>query len=309
MTAHIQSLQEQVNNLYANIEGLRNGQGFMTQSNHAQESFPLHPALVHPDSSGPYRHALSPSQPHGSQPRFQGPTSSAFNFDVARSSLQTMGIAASEMQEDGGYNGDELAPRDSPHLLQAPIAAMTVHPDKDPLWKIGKGEAIRLCRLYEEEMGIMYPIIDVEKIVTQANTLFTFTEAAARTGLINRATSGPDRLSDDDINILKMILASALVVEGEGQSELGSALYESCREAFESRLSGPVEIQGLILLVLVVWMPHNSHLETKLSLGKGRVLFPTGRGIPVVPNHWPSIPTMSRDRSASPSKHHQDLPQ
>ena len=172
-----------------------------------------------------------------------------------------MGIAASEMQEDGGYNGDEIAPRGSPQQLQAPIASMTAHSNKDPIWKIGKEEAIRLCRVYEEEMGIMYPIIDMERTITQVNTLFSFTEAAARTGLVNRAMPGPDRLSNNDIDILKMVLATALVVEGEGQSDLGRALYESCREAFEGRLSGPVEIKGLILLVLVVWITHESCLR------------------------------------------------
>ena len=172
-----------------------------------------------------------------------------------------MGIAEPEVQEDGGYNGVEMAPRGSPHHIKAPIASMTVHSNKDPLWKIGKEEAIRLCRVYEEEMGIMYPIIDMEKITTEANMLFTFTDATARTGLMNRAMSGPDRLADNDINILKMVLAITLIVEGEGQSELGTALYESCREAFEGRLSGPVEIQGLILLVLVVWISNNSCLK------------------------------------------------
>ena len=273
MTAHIQSLQEHVNNLYVNLEALRNGQGYIAQPSHSQESFPLHPDLAHSDALGPYRHALSPSQPHGSQPRFQGPTSPAFGFEVARSSLQTMGIAASEMQEDGVYNGDEMAPRGSPHQLQAPIASMTVHFDKDPLWKIGKGEAIRLCRLYDEEMGILYPIINMEKIITQANMLFTITEAASQTGTVDRAMSGPNRLTDNDINILKMILASALIVEGGGQSDLGSALYESCREAFESRLSGPVEIQGLILLVLVVWMPKDSCLEKANSKERQSITF------------------------------------
>ncbi len=251
MNAHIQSLQDQVNNLYANLEALRSGQGYIAQPNHAQESFPLHPALIHSDESGPYRHASSPSQAHGSQPRFQGPTSSAFSFDVARSSLQTMGIAAPEMQEDGGYNDGEMTPRGSPGHLQAPMAPM-VHPNKDPLWKIGKEEAIRLCRMYEEEMGIMYPIIDMESTITQADKLFHFTEAATRTGLVNPALSGPDRLTSNDVDILKMVLAIALIVEGEGQSDLGRMLYESCREAFEGRLSGPVEIKGLILLVLVV---------------------------------------------------------
>ena len=257
MGAHIQSLQEQVNNIYANLEALRSGQGYITQPSHAQESFPLHPALIQSDTSGSYRQTSSPSQAHGSQPRFQGPTSSAFSFNVARSSLQTMGIAAPEMPEDGGYNEDEMTLRGSPAQIPAPTASM-VPPNKDPLWKIGKEEAIRLCHVYQEEMGIMYPIIDMEQIIVQANMLFTFTEAAARTGLMNRAMSGPDRLANNDVNILKMVLATALIVEGEGQSDLGRMLYESCREAFEGRLTGPVEIEGLILLVLVVWLPNSS---------------------------------------------------
>ena len=166
-----------------------------------------------------------------------------------------MGIAAPELQEDGGFNDDAMDPRVSPRQLQAPLASMTVHPNKDPLWKIGKEEAIRLCRVYEEEMGIMYPIIDMEKTISQANLLFTFTEAAARTGLMNRTMSGSDRLANNDVDILKMVLALALIAEGDGQSDLGRMLYESCREAFERRVSGPVEIKGLILLVLVVWIP------------------------------------------------------
>lgn len=172
-----------------------------------------------------------------------------------------MGITAPGMQEDGGFNDDEITPRGSLRQLQAPIASMTVHPNKDPLWKVGKEEAVRLCRLYEEEMGIMYPIIDMERTIAQANLLFAFTEAAARTGLMNRAMSGPDRLANNDVNILKMVLAIALIVDGEGQSDLGRTLYESCREAFEGRLSSPVEIKGLILLVLVVWIPDSSCLR------------------------------------------------
>ena len=255
MSAHIQSLQEQVNNLYANLEALRNEHGYVAQQSNAQESFPLHPALAHSASSAPYRNASSPSQAHESQPHFQGPTSSAFSFDVARSSLQTMGIAAPDMQEDGEFNVSEMTPRDSPRHFSAPIASMTVHPDKDPLWRIRKDEAMRLCRVYEEEMCIMYPIMDMEKIYTQANMLFNFTEAAARTGFMKGAISGPDRLANNDVNILKMVLAIAMIAEGGGQSDLGRMLYESCREAFEGRLSSPVEIKGLILLVLVVWIP------------------------------------------------------
>lgn len=163
-----------------------------------------------------------------------------------------MGITAPELHDDQGYNDDEIFPRGSPQQLRAPMAPMTIHPNKDPLWKIGKDEACRLCRVYEEEMGLMYPVLDLENTLSHANMLFTFTESAAKTGLINPYLSGPDRLGNSDVNILKMILATALIVEGKGESELGRELYESTREAFERRLLGDVDIKGLVLLVLVV---------------------------------------------------------
>lgn len=249
MTAHIHSLQDQVNHLYAGLDALRNGQPFPipTQSH---ESYPIHPALSQPD---PYRNNVPP-QSHETQPHYQGPTSSAFSFDVARSSLQTMGITSPEMQE-GVFNDGEPTPRGSPQQLRAPTAPtapMAIHPNKDPLWKIGKEEALRLCRVYEEEMGLMYPMLDMEKTLTQANMLFRFTEAATKSSLMNPNMPGPDKLGNNDVYILKMVLATALIVEGEGQSDLGRELYESCREAIEGRLSGPVKIKGLILLVLVV---------------------------------------------------------
>ena len=251
MNAQIYSLQEQVNHLYASLEALRNGQPFPIP-NHSQDPYPIHPALAHPD---PYRNNLPPPpQPQDTHPRYQGATSSAFSFDVARSSLQTMGITAPDIQDDA-FDGDGAPTLSSPHQPRAPLAPMTIHPNKDPLWKISKEEAIRLCRVYEEEMGLMYPHINMEKVLGQVNSLYKFTEAAARSGLVNPFKSGPDRLGNDDIYILKMILASSLVIEGEGHSDMARELYESCREATEARMLGPVEINGLILLTLVVSGP------------------------------------------------------
>ena len=174
-----------------------------------------------------------------------------------------MGITAPEIQDEGVFNNGESTPRGSPQQLRAPTAPMAIHPNKDPLWKIGREEAIRLCRVYEEEMGIMYPMLDMEKTIGQAIMLFSFTESATKTGLVNPYMPGPDKLCNNDVNILKMVLATALIVQGEGQSDLGRELYESCREAFEGRLSSPVEVKGLILLVLVVSVVESMSLETR----------------------------------------------
>lgn len=117
---------------------------------------------------------------------------------------------------------------------------------------MNKDEAVRLCRVYEEEMGIMYPMLDIDKIIRHAIMLFAFIESAARTGLVQRNFPGPDNLDDDDTRLLKMVLAAALIVEGSGQSDLGRRLFETIREYAESSLWGPVNINQLRLLVLVV---------------------------------------------------------
>ena len=280
MNAHIQALQQQVNDLYAHLNALRNGQSL----------FPMHPSLAHADSPAQYRGNMSPSEPRTSHPPFQGPTSSAFNLDVAKSSLQTMGITTqSEAQDDAG-SGDIDPALDGPATQHhAPVAAMATAHHKDPLWQLSKDDAVRLCKVYDEDIGMMYPILDMAKLLEHAEILFSFIESTIRSGVGNRDLAGADALEGNDINILKMVLASALVAEGGGESPLGRALYESCREAFECKLTGPVDIKGLRLLVIVVckmsW-PIRSY-EKALTCNLGGIPFPTRRRGTSISYHWP----------------------
>src|SRR5947207_1997094 len=90
MRSHILSLQEQVDNLYANLNSLR-------EQRH--DSYPsIERAYSHEGArSGPVSvsnaRTLPPLRKASEQrslPQFLGPTSSAYGFDVAKSSLQTM---------------------------------------------------------------------------------------------------------------------------------------------------------------------------------------------------------------------------
>ena len=123
---------------------------------------------------------------------------------------------------------------------------------KDPIWIISKDEAIRLCQVYDEEIGIMYPMLDMDRIVKNADKLFTFTEAAIKTGLIDRSMPSADSMHGPEIDTLKMILATALVLEGGGQSDLGSALFDTVKGSCESKLGETPDIGGLRLLVIMV---------------------------------------------------------
>lgn len=127
-----------------------------------------------------------------------------------------------------------------------------IHPSKDPIWSIKRDEALRLCRVYEEEIGIMYPLVDIGKVTDQVNLLYTFVEAAMRTGFAQRGLPGSDGLQDDQTNLLKMILATTLIVEGSGQSDLGQRLYLSIKPIIESKLWEPLDIKTIQLYGMVV---------------------------------------------------------
>ena len=282
MNAQIQSLQEQVNDLYGQLHALRGG---------APAPYSMQHSLPQ-ESPASYRSAISPSQPRGTHPQFQGHTSNQYNFDVAKSSLQTMGIAETEVADEGV--GNDIDPAlGAPVQQQAPMAPMVTQFQKDPLWHLSKGEAIRLCKVYDEEMGTMYPLLDMEMTINNAKLLFTFTESAARNGLMRRDKPGFEAIGGPDANIVKMILANALTIEGYGQSQLGKALYESCREQIESRLTGPVEIKSLILLVMAV--SEVAHISwTLLMIISGRIQFPARRRSPGLSYDRPCRSSLSR---------------
>ncbi|KAL2001270.1 hypothetical protein VTN02DRAFT_1959 [Thermoascus thermophilus] len=241
----INTLQEQVNSLFTDLRELRSQRPLSESSNFDTFSRDAsQPRTAFPSVSP------AASKPRTKHPRFHGPTSSAFNFDVAKSSLQTMGITHAEDGHDD-LTTAQATPAGTPPRQLAPEPMPAVHPSKDPIWIIKREEAIRLCRVYEEEIGIMYPHLDIERVINQTNLLYTFLEAATRTGFAQRGLPGADCLQDDDTNILKMILATTLIVEGSGQSGLGKRLYETVKPVIEAKLWEPVDIKTIQLLALV----------------------------------------------------------
>lgn len=263
MDQTIQALQDQVQRLDAELSAFRNPNGSSASPYPDPLTYPQQPSLNQGHQEGPY-HVAQSSQtaqsPHMSQSplapsrvrhrRFQGPTSSAFNMNVANSSLQTMGLTDPSLIEAVGHEFDDVPPA-SPQLrrMSNPLTSSYV---KDPIWSLGRDEAIRLCRVYDEEIGIMYPMLDIAQILEQASRLFTFVEAATRHGLVNRSKPSPDSMHGPDVDMLKMILATALFLEGGGQSELGSALFDTVKGACESKLGSLPDIGGLRLLVVMV---------------------------------------------------------
>jgi len=248
MNASITTLQEQVENLYASLNALRAGGdtiGFPAAQ--SERSMSMSQTSVAPQPVSP----MSRYRPVPRHPSFRGPTSSAFSLDVAKNTLHNMGYQS--LTDEGVITG-EATPLASPPAIRSPFIPngnMSQLRTRDPIWAVGKEEMIRLCRVYEEEMGIMYPVVNIEQIIQHGSNLYDFVGAALRTGLATR--SSPQGVNDEKSWILKMILAISTVVEGSGQSEIAYRLFESVREPADRTLhSETIEVKSLPFLVLVV---------------------------------------------------------
>lgn len=176
---------------------------------------------------------------------FRGPTSASSHVNVAKNTLHNMGYSGAEATEDNGMVLDDtqaLSPlpppsagRDAPNRPQ------------DPLWDYDKDEMIRLCRVHEEEVGIMYPVVNIDDVVAHAAFLANSMDSARNFGL------GPDEgMSDIKTLTLKIIMCCALVVEEHGYSAKASRLWDSIQPIADRLLmSAPSDVTNLPFLALV----------------------------------------------------------
>lgn len=172
-----------------------------------------------------------------------------------------MGITSAEDNAEEGFNTNDGTPTGSPKLsssvpfisaggvYQKPTSA---HVQKDPIWLLTKEETIRLVNEYQDEIGLMYPMLDIDKLRGHATMLYTFVEAANRSGLMQIAMPGSDTIHDDDTNILKLVLACAMVLETSGRSELGKRMFEYVKPTVDAQLLSTPDTKGVRMVVLTV---------------------------------------------------------
>lgn len=188
----------------------------------------------------------------GTRSPYQGPTSSGFNLSVAKTTLRVMGLRNNVRAVDPGNDGaDTRDPTPSPTHEDGQLLS-SMHPDKDPLWSISKDEAIDHCNTYEDEMGIMYPVLNMKSLKAATRKVYEFMDAGRSNGLIQLGMPGSDSLHSDDVNILKVVVAISLTIGTEGRSDLGQRLIQTVRPAVDSLVLGQVSMQGVRLLVMMV---------------------------------------------------------
>ena len=171
--------------------------------------------------------------------QFHGPTSSIYGFNIAKSSLQSMGIDHDPVEED-----ETLTFGSRSRSKTAGSERATNKPFEDPIWTIVHADAVRLAELCHQECGIMYPITDVEPTMTHINWLYDAPEAR------NQDIDQFDTAQKELTEIVKLLIAIGLLLEGDGTSDTAQRLFQSMEATISAKLLSSPSVHSLILLVL-----------------------------------------------------------
>ncbi|CAK7213544.1 hypothetical protein SCUCBS95973_001829 [Sporothrix curviconia] len=256
MTDKIHSLEEQLESLAQNVNVLRQEQQRLAPLQDRILPIPSVTVSPSPSSSIPSLHKpeLAPiRQPHA----FRGPTSMAFTVDVAKNTLHNMGYSG-DTQEDS-VSGPALGetPRTSPVLPPATIHPMSNlsrsssnHAPSDPLWEFDRDEMVRICRVHEDEVGIMYPVYDINDVIAHAQHMSTLMESSRKSGYM--PADFDELMIDIRTLTLKIIMCCGLTVEEHGHSEKAIRIYDSIQPIVDKKLmSEPSDLANLPFLALV----------------------------------------------------------
>ncbi|KAL6820013.1 hypothetical protein V8C40DRAFT_281335 [Trichoderma camerunense] len=120
------------------------------------------------------------------------------------------------------------------------------------LWLIGRSEAVRLCDLYEREIGMIYPVVDMSEVKHNLHSLYSAYEAMNYSPRSHISTvEAPENVIDGDVQTLKLILAITLLAEGGGRHTMGEAMCKEVQQQLifpMGRLSELKDVENMALL-------------------------------------------------------------
>jgi hypothetical protein len=130
-----------------------------------------------------------------------------------------------------------------------------------PLGNLDNAEVIRLIQKYNDVAGMMYPVVDIAKMLRLAETNSQVEEQSAEP---HRNGSLPLRRSE--IAILQMMAAIALTAENENGSDLIQSLHDDVLpDAQHIVWNTNTDLHGLVLLVLMVCAAQANHFSNSAN--------------------------------------------
>ncbi|KAH7070232.1 fungal-specific transcription factor domain-containing protein [Paraphoma chrysanthemicola] len=249
LSGDLMSLREQLSVLASTVTTLVDRQATPTDSASqvAPRSPPTSPKNAEPGS--PQRHDLA-------QPQFIGPTRSAYSLNIAEASLTGMNTS-----------GHQVSSReDSPEAPTRPSPYSHVATGVDVLVSVSVDEATRLINVYREEALSVYPIVDAEWLIGNVPRILNL---AKQPQSRSHTEARQNRL---DMHILRLAIATAMILEMHGKNELSDRLIDSVEDDL-GRISrkSPVLLKDLqITGMLSIYFCHTDEdLFAWRAIGRG----------------------------------------
>lgn len=171
------------------------------------------------------------------------------------------------------------------------------HETFDPLDELDGTNIIRLVHQYQGMVQHMYPVLDISLLIRKARSVFA-TTADDQWDKRSIDANGPQNtMGRNDIAILKMVLAIALVAEGDQYAGVASKLHHSLQQDVGAMIwKTKLDLNGLVLLVLVVrcyqnLLRHIEFLLTAFSLCRAYIISFKGNG--ALPGGWSTASLVS----------------
>lgn len=224
----IEALQREMRAMSARLRQLESASSSSTTN-----TTPTAISTVSPSSTAAGLHRIM-NRPQS--PSYIGPTSAEF------------GLTARQRQPEDFDSGDDLVST----AVQSPAAPLgdDISSD-DPLGCLGSAEALRLVDVYENTVGLMYPCVDLESVRTYIADYFRDKDGVESS---LPATLDQEWFFARDVEVLKILLATALLAESHGRSERAALLADSVEDRFATRLKVPeVDMKELLILTLLVF--------------------------------------------------------
>lgn len=194
-------------------------------------------------------------------PSYVGPTSAEFGLPgMSMRNSSDLCLHASQTASEDGSGGESRLVH-SPSVSECGVDAH----DQDPLVSLGQAEALRLIEVYEDAVDIMYPCVDLESVreYIKAHYHGDYNDGSPKRVPTMRAghiDEPPPGESDDqdwfyarDVQVLKLILAIALLAESHGRSERAARLADSVEDKFATRIKvATVDMKEELILTLLV---------------------------------------------------------
>jgi hypothetical protein len=176
------------------------------------------------------------------QPQFVGATRSAFDLNVARSSMNNMGIPTD--LPNGSATDDPVAT-----LRKEPLELALLF---QPLRELGKEKVLALIKVFEEELNPAYPYLDVPELTSLVYRLFERyggDEASDVEGM------GDNQHAIDQLQfmVLAAVVACAMAVDSPGRIHTSQQLVRSAqRYVFDDVGSGRATHEEIVISITLV---------------------------------------------------------